>query len=160
MGFDLGEVPDLFAQARDSIRRTETDPVTGLLMDGSHLTSTQLETLLAESISNERGQRKGERRLFRLSRKRISRGSYNRTLIQAQKNVIHSIYTILLLGYVGLFDTPALQPFLELSDELQGYMEELRSTPHGAERSVDQLRSRLLEVISELVNRRSFKDVL
>ena len=104
--------------------------------------------------------KKGERRLFRPSGANISRGSYNRTLIQAQNNVIRSIYTILLMGYVGLFDTPALQPFLELSDELQSYMGELKTTSPKDAAAVDQLKTRLAEVISALAGRQSFKDSL
>jgi hypothetical protein len=155
----LGEQPETYEQARESIQKTVSNPLSKLLLRDSHLTPPQLESLLADSISNERTSKKGERRLFRPSRRRITRGSYNRTLIQAQHNVIRSIYTILLLGYVGLFDSPALQPFIELSDNLQGYMEELKDTP--ADRAaIEQLKARLSEGISSLANRQSFKDTL
>jgi hypothetical protein len=119
-----------------------------------------LETLLADSISNERTIRKDQRRLFRPSEKRISRGSYNRSLIQAQNNVIRSIYTILLLGYVGLFDTSALQPFIELSDTLQGYLQENQHPSLGDLEAIQDLKRRLSEAISALANRQSFKDLL
>jgi len=152
--------PDDYTDARESIRSMVTDVVSEILLSSSHLTMPQLETLLADSISNEKTSRKGERRLFRPSGARISRGSYNRTLIQAQNNVIRSIYTILLLGYVGLFDTPALQPFLELSGGLQGYMEEAKKTPQKDAAAIDQLKARLWEAITSLAGRQSFKDSL
>jgi hypothetical protein len=119
-----------------------------------------LETLLADSISNEKTIKKDQRRLFRPSEKRISRGSYNRSLIQAQNNVIRSVYTILLLGYVGLFDTSALQPFIELSDTLQGYLQEDQHQSLGNLEAIQDLKLRLSEAISALVNRQSFKDLL
>jgi hypothetical protein len=156
----MGEQPDTFADARHSIRNTINDPVTKLLLSNSHLTLSQLETLLADSVSYEKAVKKEQHRLFRPSGMRISRGSYNRTLIQAQNNIIRSIYTILLLGYVGLFDTSALQPFVELSDNLQGYIEEVySSSPTGLE-VVSELKQRLSEMISALAKRQSFKDAL
>jgi len=159
-GSSLGEQPNAFADARHSIRGTVSDPVTKLLLDNSHLTLPQLETLLADSVSNEKAIKKDQRRLFRPSEKRISRGSYNRSLIQAQNNVIRSIYTILLLGYVGLFDTSALQPFIELSDTLQSYIEEKQLSSPGDVEAIQDLKRRLSEVISALANRQSFKDIL
>jgi hypothetical protein len=155
----MPEPPEAYAEGREAIHRTLNDPVSKLLLDNSHLTLTQLETLLAASISSEKNSKKSQRRLFRPSGARISRGSYNRTLIQAQNNVIRSIYTLLLLGYVGLFDTPALQPFLELSDGLQGYMEELKTSSNETA-GINQLKARLWDVTTALAKRQSFKDVL
>ena len=157
-GGPLPEQPDA-SDARNSIHDAVSDPVTKLLLDSSHLTLPQLETLLADSVSHEKNVKKGRRRLFRPSTKRISRGSYNRSLIQAQNNIIRSIYTILLLGYVGLFDTSALQPFIELSDTLQGYIQEDQSSS-GSSDVIRELKQRLSETISSLAYRQSFKDTL
>jgi hypothetical protein len=148
------------SEARASIRGTLNNPVTKLLAANSQLTLTQLETLLADSLSSETQVRKANRRLFRPSGGRISRGSFNRTLIQAQNNVIRSIYTILLLGYVGLFDTPALQPFTELSDTIQTYIQETGTSPKPDRAVIEQLNQRLLDSITTLVRRQSFKDTL
>jgi len=74
--------------------------------------------------------------------------------------VIRSIYTILLLGYVGLFDTPSLQPFTELSDTIQGYIHEARQMAQTDREAIEQLNQRLLDGISALAKRQSFKDVL
>jgi len=159
-GSSLGEQPDPLSDARHSIQDTVSDPITRLLLGSSHLTLPQLETLLADSVSHEKAIKKDQRRLFRLSEKRISRGSYNRSLIQAQNNVIRSIYTVLLLGYVGLFDTSALQPFIELSDTLQGYIQENRPPSPGDLEAIQDLKRRLSEAISALAYRQSFKDIL
>ncbi|MGP8071154.1 MAG: hypothetical protein ACLP5V_14815 [Candidatus Bathyarchaeia archaeon] len=159
-GSPLGEQPDTLSDARHSIHDTVNDPVTNLLLDSSHLTLPQLETLLADSVSHEKAIKKDQRRLFRPSEKKISRGSYNRSLIQAQNNVIRSIYTVLLLGYVGLFDTSALQPFIELSDTLQGYIQENQPSSSADLKAIQDLKRRLSEVISALADRQSFKDLL
>ena len=149
-----------YAEVRESIQKTVNEPVTKLLLSHSHLSLVQLETLLADSISNEKTTKKSQRRLFRPTGKITSRGAYNRTLIQAQNNVIRSIYTILLMGYVGLFDTSGLQPFLELSDNLQTYAEEVRGPQPEDATALDQLGRRLWETISALAHRESFKDLL
>ena len=156
----MSDRPDSVSEARSSIRETLGDPVTQLLLRNSQLTLPQLETLLADSISNEKGELKAQRRLFRPTGKRISRGAYNRTLIQGQNNVIRSIYTILLLGYLGVFDTPSLQPFVELSDTIQGYVQEAERSSQTGREAIEQLNQKLLEGISALANRQSFKDTL
>jgi hypothetical protein len=152
------EHPNGHGEARESIRSLTRDPVTRLLLEHSQLTLAQLETLLAESLSSDT--LKGQRRLFRPSGPRITRGAYNRTLIQAQNNVIHSLYTVLLLGYVGLFDSAALQPFIELSDTMQGYVDEIRRPNQNNRAGLQELNLRLLESITALAKRQSFKDIL
>jgi hypothetical protein len=156
----MEEGPEAYAEARESIDKTVNDPISKLLLNGSHLSVPQLETLLADSISNEKTAKRGQRRLFRPSRTTPSRGSYNRTLIQAQNNVIRSIYTILLLGYIGLFDTSGLQPFVELSDNLQSYADELKVTKPNDTPVLEQLEARLQDTILALARRQSFKDSL
>jgi hypothetical protein len=156
----MSEHPDPYLEARQSIQNTMEDQVTRLLVSNSHLTVPQLATLLADSISYEKLAKKEHRRLFRPSRRHVSRGAYNRTLIQAQNNVIRSIYTVLLLGYVGLFDSSSLQPFLELSDNLESYSAESGEMTNQDKEAVEELKSRLAETISSLAKRQSFKDTL
>jgi hypothetical protein len=156
----MSEHPDAYLEVRGSIRNTVNDPVTNLLVTNSHLTIPQLETLLADSISYEKLTKKHHRRLFRPSKQYLSRGAYNRTLIQAQNNVIRSIYTVLLLGYVGLFDSSSLQPFLELSDNLETYIHETNEPSAKGEETIAELKRRLTETISALAKRQSFKDIL
>ena len=156
----MEERPEAYVEARESIHKTVNHPVSNLLLRHSHLSLVQLETLLADSISSEKTSKKGQRRLFRPSGRITTRGSYNRTLIQAQNNVIRSIYTILLMGYVGLFDTPGLQPFLELSDNLQSYADEVKGAQPDEAMVLGQLEARLWDTISALARRESFKDSL
>jgi len=130
-----------------------------MLLANSQLTSAQLETLITDSLTSTAAVKKSQKRIFRPSKTRISRGAYNRTLIQAQNNVIRSIFTILLLGYLELFDNASLQPFLELSDNINTYVQEAKSS--GNEKSAaEQLKTRLLEFTSALARRESFRDEL
>ncbi len=53
--------------------------------------------------------------------KKVSRGSFSRTLSQARKNIISSIYTILLLSYVGIYDTYPFEEYKNLAEKLSEY---------------------------------------
>jgi len=130
-----------------------------MLLAESQLTMPQLETLLTDSLTSSAIVKKSQKRMCRPSKTRISRGAYNRTLIQAQNNIIRSIFTILLLAYVELFDNASLQPFLELSDTINSYVNEAKSS--GNAKSVaDHLKPKLMEFASALAKRESFKDQL
>jgi len=130
-----------------------------MLLAQSQLTVSQLETLLTDSLTSSAVVKKSQKRMCRPSKTRISRGAYNRTLIQAQNNVIRSIFTILLLAYLELFDNASLQPFLELSDMINSYVEDAKLS--GNEKSiVDYLKPKLLDFTSALAKRESFKDIL
>ncbi|MEM2108999.1 MAG: hypothetical protein QW327_00700 [Candidatus Odinarchaeota archaeon] len=109
------------------------------MLKETNLTEIQLNTLLldflADGFSEEKVKYEEKARLRRLkaevkkegkraitrTNSGVSRGAFNRVLKQARKNVIRSIYTIILLGYLGLFDDPRLQQYLELAEELRGY---------------------------------------
>jgi hypothetical protein len=49
---------------------------------------------------------------------------------------------------------------MELSDTIQSYMQETRQTPTEDRVAIEQLHARLLEGISSLAKRQSFKDAL
>jgi len=110
-------------EAQKWLIRSLSDPIVKILSKNSNLTKTQLETLLidilAENISGK-SLKYDQKAKLRLSA--VSRGAFNRTLRQARRNVIQSIYTILLLGYLGVFDDTRLYPYLEIANKLQTYM--------------------------------------
>ncbi|PVX24055.1 MAG: hypothetical protein CW691_08830, partial [Candidatus Bathyarchaeum sp.] len=56
----------------------------------------------------------------------VSRGSFNRSLRQARQNVTQSIYTILLLGYLGILEEISLEPYLEAANKLKAYIDTQR----------------------------------
>lgn len=109
--------------------RTLDEPLTKILTENSHLTKIQLETLLIDVLADEAAGKKVEyenKSKMRLVKAGVSRGAFNRTLRQARRNVIRSIYTVLLLGYLGILETPRLNPYLEISNRLEAYMEAYR----------------------------------
>ncbi|MEM2522908.1 MAG: hypothetical protein QXW82_07155, partial [Candidatus Bathyarchaeia archaeon] len=78
------------------LKKSLEDPIIKILAKNSHLTKIQLETLLidvlAENISGK-PLKYEEKAKLRLTKAKLSRGAFNRTLKQAEKNIIKSIYT-------------------------------------------------------------------
>ena len=126
------------------------DPVVKILAQNSQLTKTQLETLLidilAENLSGKM-LKYDEKAKLRLTKAKISRGSFNRTLKQSKENVIKSIYTVLLLGYLGVFESTTLDPYLEIANKLQEYVEAHQGTPDKEEELKDHLK--VIEIIRQ-----------
>ncbi len=119
------------------------DPIVKILSNNSQLTKTQLETLLidvlAENLS-EKYLKYDEKAKLRLTKAKISRGSFNRTLKQSKENVIKSIYTVLLLGYLGIFESTTLDPYLEIANKLHEYVEAHNEVPGQEQQPEDHLK--------------------
>lgn len=126
----------LKANVQTWLKKSLEDPIVKILAKKSHLTKTQLETLLidilAENISGK-PLKYDEKARLRLTKAKISRGSFNRTLRQAEENVIKSIYTVLLLGYLGIFESTTLDPYIETANKLQEYIDAHKSLPETGE---------------------------
>ena len=126
------------------------DPIVKTIAGNSHLTKTQLETLLidvlAETIANK-PLKYDEKASLRLTKAKLSRGAFNRTLKQAKENVTKSIFTVLLLGYLGIFNTTTLDPYLEIANKLHSYREACKGTPDTKEDVTERLK--VLQAIKE-----------
>ncbi|MFX0202300.1 MAG: hypothetical protein ACFFCW_39820 [Candidatus Hodarchaeota archaeon] len=145
------------------------DPITETLLNKSTLTQIQFETLLLHffiddasgksvkydykaayrSFKDPRGIRKS------VKKKGVTRGAFRRVLGQASDNVIKAIYTLILLAYVGILDTPSIQPYVQLSDMIKEYLDELhdiRGIPRGSEEMRTHLENLKRQIIS-FVNR-------
>ena len=111
-----------------SVKDILKDPIVSRLLSRSNLTQAQFETLLVDQLGHDMANKQLTRtemaQLMR-NQKGISRGALNRTLRQARENVSEAIHTILLLGYGGLIDSPALAPFVEASELLKSQMTQL-----------------------------------
>jgi hypothetical protein len=109
------------------------DPIVKILAKSSQLTKTQLETLLIDILSENIARKPlkyDEKARLRLTKAKISRGAFNRTLKQAKGNIVKAIYTVLLLGYLGIFESTTLDPYLEIANKLQKYVEAYKNIPN------------------------------
>ena len=126
------------------------DPIVKILAKNSQLTKTQLETLLIEVLAENMAGKTlnyDEKASLRLTKAKLSRGSFNRTLRQSKENVIKSIYTVLLLGYLGVFESTTLDPYLEIANKLKDYTEAHQSLPNNLEGVQEHLK--VIEIIRE-----------
>lgn len=136
------------------------DPIVKTLSKNSNLTKIQLETLLidvlAENIS-DRSLKYDEKAKLRILA--VSRGAFNRSLRQARQNVTQSIYTILLLGYLGILEEISLEPYLEAANKLKTYINTQRELTKKRPkeehiRTVARLHEELKNSLEELSNPR------
>jgi len=144
------------------------DPLVKMLAKNSNLTKIQLESLLIDFLgSNIAGKilKNEEKARLRLSRAGTSRGAFNRTLRQARRNVIQSVYTILLLGYVGVFDSTSLDPYLEAAHKLRTYVEAYKHALSQKERmdenmkTIGELREELERSLEGLSSTRTLSEL-
>lgn len=120
------------------------DPIVKIVARNSTLTKIQLETLLIDVLSEHlagKPLKYDEKASFRLNTAGISRGAFNRTLRQAKENVIKSIYTVLLLGYIGIFETTTLDPYLEIANKLHAYLEAFKSLSNNGDPTKEHLKA-------------------
>jgi hypothetical protein len=61
--------------------------------------------------------------------------------------VIKSIYTVLLLGYLGIFESTTLDPYLEVANKLKEYLEAYKDMPNQASDLGQRLK--VIEMIRE-----------
>ena len=141
------------------LKNSLEDPIAKILSKSSNLTKIQLETLLIDVLAENLALKRlkyEEKARFRQTKAVISRGSFNRTLKQAKKNVIQSIYTVLLLGYFGILEDASLTPYLEVANKLKTYREAYRdliNAPDGANEQlqiINMLRKELQTMFDQL----------
>jgi len=125
------------------IKAALSDPIAKILVKNSDLTKTQIETLLIDILAENivgKPLKYDEKARLRLSKGGISRGAFNRTLRQAKKNAIKSIYTIILLGYLGIFESTQLDPYIEVASKLQTYIKAYKDILKGKRLANEHLR--------------------
>jgi hypothetical protein len=119
------------------------DPIIKILSRNSNLTKTQLETILIDFIApniSGKSLTNREKALLRLTKAGISRGAFNHTLKQARRNIIQSMYTIILLGYLGIFEDTRLDPYIEVANKLKEYVGAYKDVISTNELATEHLR--------------------
>ena len=95
------------------INKAFTDPISNLLLEKSNLTKIQFETLIIDLLTDVMSDEKvsfNQKTNFRT--KKVKRGSFSRTLSQARMRVSSSIFTIILLSYIGIFEERPFDNYL------------------------------------------------
>jgi hypothetical protein len=104
------------------IQKTFQDPITDLLLKNSVLTRTQFEILVIDMLTDIISDKKVSFHQKSLLRdKKTSRGSFSRSLSQARSNIVSSVFTIVLLSYIGVFDERPFDEYYVLAEKLKEY---------------------------------------
>ena len=157
---------NLKEKAQNWLNYSLNDPLVKILSKNSSLTKIQLETLLidvlAENITDTRLKYDEKAKLRILA---VSRGAFNRSLRQARYNFRQSIYTILLLGYLGILEEISLEPYLEAANKLKTYIntqrELVKNRPKKEQlRTVARLHEELKNSLEEISNPRKLSKKL
>jgi hypothetical protein len=154
--------------AQKGLQGTLNDPIAKILLKTSNLTKIQLETLLIDILAENYAEKPlnyEEKGKLRLTKVAVSRGSFNRTLAQAKKNVTESIYTILLLGYLGVIQSASLAPFQEVAEKLQRYTDAYKTLSEGPEdisvqlRTMNLIREEITLALEQLASSKAVMDL-
>lgn len=145
-----------------SLGRLSKDPLARILLENSHLSKVQFQTFLIDVLWSAGREASRETRVrVKSDRRRVSKGAFNRTLSQARGNVVKSIYTLFLLSYFGLFDSPKLEPFIRLGNEMQTVLEARLETSEipdsDAHMAAKVLEDALEAAVRELATMTAFK---
>ena len=94
--------------------------------------------------------------LFR--KNQVSRGSFSRSLSQGRNNVISSIFTIVLLSYVGVFNARVFDEYQYLAEKLQEYISLIQNNELNYSKEVMKSKEEeLISGIKELATPTSIK---
>lgn len=154
--------------AQKGLQGALNDPIAKILLKTSNLTKIQLETLLIDILAENYAEKPlnyDEKGKLRLTKVAVSRGSFNRTLAQAKKNVTESIYTILLLGYLGVIQSASLSPFQEVAEKLQRYTDAYKTLSEGSEdfsvqlRAMNLIREEITLALEQLASSKAVTDL-
>lgn len=146
----------LFAE---NINKIFKDPITILLLKNSNLTDLQFETFVIDVLTEVLSEDKisYQEKSF-LRNKKVSRGSFSRTLSQSRNNIISSIFTILLIYYIGVFDNLPFEDYELLADQLREYSKLVEETNNNkSEIILETIEKELVQGISELAKPRKLK---
>ena len=141
------------------LQRTFKDPITDILLNNANLTRIQFETLVIDMLTELISDNKlslNEKTLFRSNN--VSRGSFSRSLSQARKNVISSIFTIVLLSYIGVFDARPFDEYYVLAEKLKEYTTMIESTGSQINKTeLKRFETELIDGITKLATPTSIK---
>jgi hypothetical protein len=148
-------------EAQNIIDRSFNDPIAKIILKHSNLTSTQYESLIIDFLTINLSDKKLTfQNKAVLRSKKVSRGSYSRSLGQARGNVISSIYTVLLLTYVGIFDANPFDDYKDLAEKLSEYTSYIRDLEGNELTSyINLIEKELLEGLTRLSVNRSLRVV-
>lgn len=113
------------------IENLRSDPIVSFLLQNSSLTDTQLDTIMASTIDGDLVRKTQSR-----EKRKVSKGAFVRTLRQGRGNVEASLYTLMLLVYLGLVRQEKFDQFLR-TQRLFAQVREIQLDQESVSRLID-----------------------
>lgn len=146
---------------RKWLDQTLADPIVRILLHNSNITMAQLETLLLDNIADAAPDLVlNYEQKARLRSPPVTRGAFGRTLSQARYNIRASVYTMLLLSYIGIVEGPFFDQYRTLAEDLIHYKSFLQPNPPSDPtflRTLSHLQRTLADNITSLSTPRTTK---
>ncbi len=141
---------------KKTIERSFKDPIAAVLLKNSNITTIQYESLIIDYVSEylSDNELNYSDKAF-LRSKKVSRGSFGRTLAQGRRNIISSIYTIILLFYIGIFETPPFEEYKDLAEKLSEYLDLIESSGSKSSQLLNRMEEELMKGIQSLAKPKS-----
>ncbi len=141
------------------MNRIFQDPVAIMLLKNSNLTHSQFETFVIDVLTEVLFEDKiSYKEKSFLRKKKVSRGSFSRTLAQSRNNIISSIFTILLIYYIGIFDTLPFEEYEMLADQLREYSKLVEGPFDNESKTIlETIENELVQGISDLAKPKKLK---
>lgn len=145
------------SKVKKFIQTAFNDPIANILHKYSNLTDVQYETIIIDILSANISDKELSYQDKALFRSNItSRGSFCHTLSQARRNVISSIYTVLLLNYLGILQESPFDEYQTLSEKLREYSKLADdSDPSTSRHVLSRIESELFDGIRRLTDPKS-----
>lgn len=121
----------------------EKDKILGYLLDKANFTKLQLDTLMINRLN--KGELNLNQRISLRDGKSVSKGSFIRTMRQAQKNVERSLYTIIISEYLSIIDRNSFLSLVRIGELLK----ELQTQKINAE-EVQPILSEISSAVSNI----------
>ena len=128
-------IADDIENAQKGIRSFLQEPLCRILLRKSFFTEIQLETLLIDHMIGQSVDQRitqEEKAKARRIASGKSRGAYNRVLQQSRTKLDKTMYSVLLMGYLGILADVRVATLSEASEKLQDYMNTVRSRQRGS----------------------------
>lgn len=130
------------------IEKIRNDPIVSFLLQKSSLTMTQLDTIMAAQMSGNLDTKISSR-----EKTKVSKGAFVRTLHQGQGNVESSIYTLMLVVYLGLVPQEKFDQFLK-TQRIVSKVKELEPDPENILRLINGLQDFVEDFSGKRVGRK------
>jgi hypothetical protein len=150
----LGEVDNVVKMLKTSFN----DPITNILLKHSNLTTSQYETFIIDTITVNLSDKEltyEDKKLLR--HKKVSRGSFSRTLSQARRNIISAIYTVILLNYTGIFEGAPFDDYQILSEKLRTFVTDIDLSDPAQSKQLKIIERELTDGIEKLAEPKGLK---